>query len=206
LRQKSYTVSFPNSPRLAKDGIVLLDPDSGAVQKIIVLQYNPDMLTRTLQPQGVKERRSIRSVAPNGAAGEDHYTLRYSHLQPVQPIAETKANPFPPPDTVQGSATISPVVITVGNLTISRQIGVAAAVGWDGSGAPRRRGSSGTHGQLLGVVNLQVDSKLDDNFSITGSVGDHGDWTWDPKGPREPIPSPAPSWELFIFSESITLI
>src|SRR5439155_18028575 len=46
---------FPNSPRLIKGGIVLVDPDSGAIQKIIVLQYNPDTLTRTLQPQGVKE-------------------------------------------------------------------------------------------------------------------------------------------------------
>ena len=46
---------FPNSPRLVKGGIVLVDPDSGAVQKIIVLQYNPDTLTRTLAPQGVKE-------------------------------------------------------------------------------------------------------------------------------------------------------
>jgi hypothetical protein len=47
--------AFPNSPRLVKGGIVLVDPDSGTVQKIIVLQYNPDTLTRTLAPQGVKE-------------------------------------------------------------------------------------------------------------------------------------------------------
>jgi hypothetical protein len=47
--------AFPNSPRLIKGGLVLVDPDSGAVQKIIVLQYNPDTLTRTLAPQGVKE-------------------------------------------------------------------------------------------------------------------------------------------------------
>jgi hypothetical protein len=47
--------AFPNSPRLIKGGIVLVDPDSGAVQKIIVLQYNPDTLTRTLAPQGVTE-------------------------------------------------------------------------------------------------------------------------------------------------------
>ena len=46
---------FPGSPRLTKGGIVLVDPDSGVVQKIIVLQYNPDTLTRTLQPQTVKE-------------------------------------------------------------------------------------------------------------------------------------------------------
>src|SRR5712692_3286867 len=45
--------SFPNSPRLLKGGIVLLDPDSGAVLRVIALQYNPDTLTRTLQIQGV---------------------------------------------------------------------------------------------------------------------------------------------------------
>jgi hypothetical protein len=43
--------TFPNSPRLFKGGIVLLDPQSSAVQRIIVLQYNPDTLSRTLQVQ-----------------------------------------------------------------------------------------------------------------------------------------------------------
>ncbi len=47
--------SFPGSPRLLKGGIVLLDPDSGAVQRTVALQYNPDTLNRTLQPQAVKE-------------------------------------------------------------------------------------------------------------------------------------------------------
>jgi hypothetical protein len=41
--------TFPNSPRLLKGGIVLLDPDSSAVLRIIVLQYNPDTLSRTLK-------------------------------------------------------------------------------------------------------------------------------------------------------------
>jgi hypothetical protein len=36
-----------------KGGIVLLDPESGVVQRIISLQYNPDTLTRSLQVQGV---------------------------------------------------------------------------------------------------------------------------------------------------------
>src|SRR5438045_6191550 len=51
----SKTTRPAYSLRLVKGGIVLVDPDSGAVQKIIVLQYNPDTLTRTLQPQAVKE-------------------------------------------------------------------------------------------------------------------------------------------------------
>ncbi|MFB3764640.1 MAG: hypothetical protein ACE14P_05265 [Methanotrichaceae archaeon] len=45
--------TFPNSPRLLKGGLVLLDPDTSAVQRIITLQYNPDTLSRTLQVQGV---------------------------------------------------------------------------------------------------------------------------------------------------------
>ncbi len=45
--------TFPNSPRLVKGGIVLIDPDSAAVQRIITLQYNPETLSRTLQIQSV---------------------------------------------------------------------------------------------------------------------------------------------------------
>ncbi len=45
--------TFPGSPRLLKGGIVLVDPESGAVQKIITLQYNPETLTRSFQVQAV---------------------------------------------------------------------------------------------------------------------------------------------------------
>lgn len=45
--------SFPGSPRVVKGGLVLMDPDTSAVIRVIVLQYNPDTLTRTLQVQGV---------------------------------------------------------------------------------------------------------------------------------------------------------
>ena len=38
---------------LLKGGIVLVDYDTGAVQRLIPLQYNPETLTRTLQVQGV---------------------------------------------------------------------------------------------------------------------------------------------------------
>jgi len=45
--------AFPNSPRLARGGLVLLDPLTGLLQKVISFQYNPDTLTRTLVPQGI---------------------------------------------------------------------------------------------------------------------------------------------------------
>src|SRR5438093_7584143 len=47
--------SFPGSPRLLKGGIVLIDPDTSAVQRIIVLQYNPDTLTRSFKIKGAEE-------------------------------------------------------------------------------------------------------------------------------------------------------
>lgn len=40
-----------NTPRLRKGGLALLDPDTGSVVRLIALQYNPDTVTRTLQPQ-----------------------------------------------------------------------------------------------------------------------------------------------------------
>jgi hypothetical protein len=54
---------FSNSPKLVKGGIVLLDPVSAAVQRIIVLQYNPDSLSRSLQSQAVELGGQNRSEA-----------------------------------------------------------------------------------------------------------------------------------------------
>ncbi|HEX6768191.1 MAG TPA: hypothetical protein VF208_02475 [Candidatus Binatia bacterium] len=47
--------TFPNSPKLIKGGIVLIDPQSAQIRRIISLQYNPDSLSRTLQVQGTGE-------------------------------------------------------------------------------------------------------------------------------------------------------
>lgn len=46
-------MTSPISPRLLKGGIVSLDPDIGIPRGLIALQYNPDTLTRKLQPQAV---------------------------------------------------------------------------------------------------------------------------------------------------------
>lgn len=46
--------TFPNSPRLLKGGIILLDPNTAAVRRVVALQYNPETLTRTLQPKAME--------------------------------------------------------------------------------------------------------------------------------------------------------
>ncbi|MFC3284026.1 hypothetical protein [Litchfieldella rifensis] len=60
--------SFPNSPRVVKGGLVLLDPASAQVQRVIALQYNPDTLTRTLQAQhlgeGAERSEALRLKGP----------------------------------------------------------------------------------------------------------------------------------------------
>ena len=43
--------TFPGSPRLLKGGIVLIDPETSTVQRVITSQYNPESLSRTLQVQ-----------------------------------------------------------------------------------------------------------------------------------------------------------
>jgi hypothetical protein len=49
--------AFPGSPKVLKGGIVLLDPDkfTALPNGIIVLQYNPDTLTRSLKIKGADE-------------------------------------------------------------------------------------------------------------------------------------------------------
>jgi len=65
--------SYFQLPRLLKGGLAILNPDTAAVQRLIVLQYNPDTLSRTLQAQAV------------GAEGQD----RANALRLAGPPVET---------------------------------------------------------------------------------------------------------------------
>ena len=55
--------TFPGSPRLLRSGIVLIDPETAAVQRIIALQYNPKTLSRSLEVQSVQAEGADRSKA-----------------------------------------------------------------------------------------------------------------------------------------------
>ena len=43
--------TFPNAPRLIKAGLVVVDPETAQVLRVISLQYNSDALSRSLQTQ-----------------------------------------------------------------------------------------------------------------------------------------------------------
>ena len=55
--------TFPGSPRLARGGIVLLEPSTSRVIRVIALQYNPDTMTRTLQAQSIGDEPGDRLEA-----------------------------------------------------------------------------------------------------------------------------------------------
>jgi hypothetical protein len=83
------------SPRLLKGGLVLLDPDSARVLRVIALQYNPDTLTRSLQVQ-----------ATGGESGDRSQALRLkgAGVETIKVEAEIDAtdhlqNPSQHPDT-----------------------------------------------------------------------------------------------------------
>jgi len=46
---------FPRSPRLTRAGLVLIDPEGGAVERIISLQYASENLQRSFQIQGIAD-------------------------------------------------------------------------------------------------------------------------------------------------------
>lgn len=45
--------AFPGAAKVVRGGVVLLDPQTGRALSTIPFQYNPDTLTRTVQPQGI---------------------------------------------------------------------------------------------------------------------------------------------------------
>lgn len=64
-------MTTPFSPKIVKAGLVLVDPQSAKVRRVIALQYNPEKLTRSLTPmtlgEGAEQSEALRL---KGAATE----------------------------------------------------------------------------------------------------------------------------------------
>lgn len=82
--------TFPNSPKLLKGGIVLIDPVTSAVRRIIALQYNPDSISRTFQVQGVGAESGDRSEGLRLKGPPN--TLRYRRREGSLALLECLAN------------------------------------------------------------------------------------------------------------------
>lgn len=55
--------TFPGSPHIIKGGLVLINPETSVVERIITFQYNPDTLSRTFQVKSISGEGSNRSEA-----------------------------------------------------------------------------------------------------------------------------------------------
>ena len=67
---------FPNAAPVVRGGFVLLDPAFGRPVRTIPFQFNPDTLTRTLQPQGTGGEPGDRLEALR-LKGPPHETLKF---------------------------------------------------------------------------------------------------------------------------------
>jgi hypothetical protein len=68
--------SFPQSANPVRGGFVLVQADTGRPTKTIPFQYNPDTLTRTLEPQGMGSEPGDRLEALR-LKGPPHESLKF---------------------------------------------------------------------------------------------------------------------------------
>ena len=80
-------------PRLVKGGLVLLDPQTGTIGRLIVFQYNPDTFSRTLAVQSRGGERGDRSEALR-IKGPPTETLKLeAELDATDPLESPDQNP-----------------------------------------------------------------------------------------------------------------
>jgi hypothetical protein len=67
---------FPGSPRTLRGGLVRIDPNARRLLDVVVFQYNPDTLTRTLQPRSIGGEPGDRLEALR-LYGAPHETIKF---------------------------------------------------------------------------------------------------------------------------------
>jgi hypothetical protein len=95
--------NFPRSPRLLKAGLVLIDPTTNRIRRVIALQYNPETLSRSLQAQTVQEGgergQALRLTGPP----QETYTL-----EAILDAADQLEQPSPPATAPIAVAVVPP--------------------------------------------------------------------------------------------------
>jgi hypothetical protein len=89
---------YPRAPRTLRAGLVAVDAVAQTVTSVVVFQYNPDSLSRTLQPRAVAEGGDrLEALRLTGPPNETlHFDaeldaadqLEHADLQANQPVAE----------------------------------------------------------------------------------------------------------------------
>jgi hypothetical protein len=70
------TSGFPDNPKTLRGGLVRIDPDTRTLLDVVVFQYNPDTLTRTLQPRAIGGEPGDRLEVLR-LTGPPHETIKF---------------------------------------------------------------------------------------------------------------------------------
>ncbi len=57
--------TFRDIQKAIRAGIVVVDPDTAVPQRVIVMQFNPDSLERTIQPQAAGGTAELIMMPPS---------------------------------------------------------------------------------------------------------------------------------------------
>ncbi|MFJ3880187.1 hypothetical protein ACIPW5_22365 [Streptomyces sp. NPDC090077] len=84
---------FPGAPRVVRGGFVLLDADTGRPLRTVPFQFNPDALTRTVQPQGIGPEPGDRLEALR-LKGPPHETYKFeAEFDAAEQLGDPDAHP-----------------------------------------------------------------------------------------------------------------
>jgi hypothetical protein len=67
---------YPRAPRMLRGGLVRLDPKTRTIVDVVVFQYNPDTLTRTIQPRSIGGEPGDRLEVLR-LTGPPHETIKF---------------------------------------------------------------------------------------------------------------------------------
>ena len=85
--------AFPGAPRVVRGGFVLLEPVTNRPQRTVPFQFNPDSLTRTVQPQGIGPEPGDRLEAQR-LKGPPHETYKFeAEFDAAEQLEDPAAHP-----------------------------------------------------------------------------------------------------------------
>lgn len=93
--------SFPGSPKLLRGGLVQLNPTTSAIVDVIVFQYNPDTVTRALQPRAMTGEPGDRLEVLR-LTGPPHETIKLEAELDAADQLEDPTNPANAPVVENG--------------------------------------------------------------------------------------------------------
>jgi hypothetical protein len=70
------TSGFPDNPKTLRGGLVRIDPNTHTLLDVVVFQFNPDTLTRTLQPRAIGGEPGDRLEVLR-LTGPPHETIKF---------------------------------------------------------------------------------------------------------------------------------